>query len=42
MVGCGTAAPVISPFMFSENLEEGMRSSAVCSVISGGEYFLYL
>ncbi|XP_054158871.1 cell adhesion molecule DSCAM-like [Oppia nitens] len=29
------APPVISPFMFSDNLEENMRCSAVCSVISG-------
>ncbi|CAG2164692.1 unnamed protein product [Oppiella nova] len=35
-----SAAPAISPFMFSDNLEEGMRSSAVCSVISGGECVL--
>ncbi|GIY84662.1 down syndrome cell adhesion molecule-like protein Dscam2 [Caerostris darwini] len=28
-------APMISPFSFSENLEEGMRSSIICSVIAG-------
>ncbi|GIY89047.1 hypothetical protein CEXT_353861 [Caerostris extrusa] len=26
---------MISPFSFSENLEEGMRSSIICSVIAG-------
>nr|XP_042899471.1 Down syndrome cell adhesion molecule homolog [Parasteatoda tepidariorum] len=28
-------APLISPFSFSESLEEGMRSSIICSVIAG-------
>lgn len=28
-------APVISPIVFSDNLEEGMRGSAVCTVTSG-------
>lgn len=29
------AAPVMSPFVFPDNLEEGMRASVVCSVVAG-------
>ncbi|RWS27917.1 cell adhesion molecule-like protein, partial [Leptotrombidium deliense] len=29
------ASPVLSPFLFPSNLEEGMRTSVICSVISG-------
>ncbi|RWS16811.1 Down syndrome cell adhesion molecule-like protein, partial [Dinothrombium tinctorium] len=29
------AAPVLSPFLFANNLEEGMRTSVLCSVIAG-------
>ncbi|XP_023231571.1 Down syndrome cell adhesion molecule-like protein Dscam2, partial [Centruroides sculpturatus] len=28
-------APVISPFLFTDKLEEGMRNSAVCSILAG-------
>lgn len=32
---CVVAAPVISPFVFTDDLEEGMRASVVCSVTAG-------
>nr|ASU04349.1 Dscam7 [Mesobuthus martensii] len=28
-------APVISPFLFTDKLEEGMRNSAVCTILAG-------
>ena len=30
-----TAKPKIDPFEFSRNLEEGMRTVVVCTVVSG-------